>query len=139
MNFLKNLFNSRDLTLPELISLNAKDGLYKGEILKELKNVVLFVGFSEQPAGAPSFNDPNLQVLVAPAPDGRGIFLLSFVDHASLLTTKKDCFPYMIDYNSILKIMENPAYLGLIVVSQKEHVGFMKHELPPVTNLKIEK
>lgn len=129
MNFLKRLFDSRPFTLPELISLNAKDGLYRGEILKELKSVVLFIGLAEQPTGLINFDDPSLEVLSIPTQDGRGLLLLTFVDQASLKTAEVKSFPYMVDFRTISKIMGNPVFFGLIVCSGKEYAPFTKQEI----------
>lgn len=128
MKFLKRFFESRPLTLPELISLNEKEGLYKGEILQALKDVVLFIGLDSELNKPIKFDDPDLRMR-AFTPDGHAWFLLSFVDQTSLIKHDATAFPYMVDFRGISKIMDLPGFFGLIVISGSENVTVLKTDL----------
>src|SRR5688572_693664 len=129
MNFFKRLLESRPLTLPELFSLNQRDGLYRGEIAQALRNVILFLAVSEQPKGPFDPGNNSIQLFVMQAAQNLGLFLFSYLDQKSLQLHNPSGFPLMVDFRMISKIMENPNFVGLIVIHGNNHVTYTKPEL----------
>ncbi len=132
MGFFKKLFESKPLTLRELIELNAEDGMYKGEILNELKNKVLFIALPQEPTGPIDFSDPTQQYLIINVPQNHGFVLPAFMDQASLKQRNEKGVAHMVDFKSLTIILEGPYCLGLLLCCGHYEVLLKRTELARV-------
>lgn len=117
MGFFKDLFQSKPLSLSDLLHLHAQDGLYKGEILNTLKNMVVFLAFPEEITGPLNLADPSLPFITLIAPDRSGFVLPVFMDPASLKQRSDKLFPHMVEFKSIEKLFENQHCLGILSIA----------------------
>ena len=128
MSFLKKLFETRPLSLPELLELHASDGMYKGEILNELKNKILFMAFPETPSGPVDLSDPTLKFLYLTSPDNRGLVVPVFTDQVSLQKRNDKLVPHMIDFKSLAKLLANPYCLGILFCCGPHDIFYNRNE-----------
>jgi hypothetical protein len=132
MGFFKDFFKSNPLSLHDLLRLHAEDGLYKGEILNQLKDMVTFLAFPEAVTGPINFGDPTLQYVSFVSPDKRGFLVPIFMDPASLKMRSEKLFPHMIEFKAITKILENEFCLGIVFCSNYPDMVYTRQELSRV-------
>jgi hypothetical protein len=132
MNFFKKLFESKPLSLHDLVDLHASDGMYKGEILNEITSKVLFIALPQTPSGPINFEDPSTQYLILNSPGTRGFVVPVFMDQASLSQRNDKLVPYMIEFKTLTKILENQFCLGILFCAPKFDIVYTRQDLSRV-------
>jgi hypothetical protein len=135
MSFFKKLFESKPLSLNDLIELNAVDGMYNGEILNELKSKILFIALPEPPARPVDFDDPTTQYMILTQYGINGFLVPVFLDQRSLSQRDDKAIPHMIEFRTIAKFLENQNCRGILFCTRKFDVVYTRQDLSRVLPL----